>query len=61
VADGVLQLSVDPADQVPVGHVANEQVQGIGGLVEATVAQPMVGQRAPRQVSGFGALYRVLL
>ena len=47
--------SVDPADQVPSGHVANEQVQGEGGLVEPAVAQPVIGQRAMRQVRWLGA------
>jgi hypothetical protein len=34
-----LQLLVNPADQIAIGNVANEQVQGVGGLVEAAVAQ----------------------
>jgi hypothetical protein len=49
------QLPVDPADQVAASHVANEQVQGIRRLVQPTVAQPMVGQWAARQVVGLGA------
>jgi hypothetical protein len=34
-----LELPVDPADQVGIGNVANEQEQRAGHLVEPTVAQ----------------------
>ena len=50
-----LQLLVDPADQIPIGNVANEQVQRIGGLVEAAVAQVMGRQRTAADVIGLGA------
>jgi hypothetical protein len=53
VGDG-LQAPVNPADEVPVGDVANEQVQRVGGLVEPAVAQPKVRQRALGQVIGLG-------
>jgi hypothetical protein len=52
---GGIQAPVDPADQVAASNVANEQVQGIRGLVQPSVAQPMTGQRAARQVIGLGA------
>ena len=42
---GTLEFPVDPADQVGVGNVANEQEQRVGHLVEPTVAQPVGGQR----------------
>ena len=41
---GSLELSVDPADQVAVGNVANEQEKRVGRLVEPTIAQLMGGQ-----------------
>jgi len=52
---GGLQALVDPVDEVATSHIANEQVQGIRRLVQPTVAQPVVGQRAARQVIGLGA------
>ena len=36
---GFSQLPVDPADQIAIGNVANEQIKRIGRLVEPTVAQ----------------------
>ena len=50
-----LQPLVDPADQIAIGNVANEQVQRIGGLVEAAVAQVMGRQRTAADVIGLGA------
>jgi hypothetical protein len=38
---GGLQLGVDPADQIAVGNVADEQKQGVGGLVEVAIPQVM--------------------
>jgi hypothetical protein len=55
VLGGSIQPPVDPADQIAASHVANKQVQGIRRLVQPTVAQPVVGQRAARQVIGLGA------
>ncbi len=52
---GFLQPLVDPADQIAVGQVTNEQVQRIGGLVEAAVAQVMARQGTVPDVSGLGA------
>ena len=40
---GRLQPLVDPADQITIRNVANEQVEGIGDLVEVAVAQVMGG------------------
>jgi hypothetical protein len=40
VARSRLQTSVDPADEVAVSDVANEQIQRIRSLIESTVAQP---------------------
>ena len=50
-----LELPVDPADQVAIGNVANEQEQGIGHLVEPTVPQVVGRQRAGGNVVGLGA------
>ena len=52
---GSLQTPVDPADQVAVSDVANEQIQRIGGLIEPAVAQPGSRQRAVGEVVGLGA------
>ena len=46
VGDG-LQAPVNPADEVPVGDVANEQVQRVGRLIEPAVAQPEVSPTSP--------------
>ena len=51
---GGLQLGVDPADQVAVGNVADEQEQGIGGLVEVAIPQVMARQRTSANVLGLG-------
>ena len=50
-----LQPLVDPADQIAIGNVANEQVQRIGGLVQVAVAQVMGRQRTAADVIGLGA------
>ncbi len=50
-----LQALVDPPDQIPIGNVANEQVQRIGDLVEAAVAQIVGRQRTAADVIGLGA------
>ena len=42
---GGSELPVDPADQVAIGNVANEQEKSVGHLVEPTIAQPVGGQR----------------
>ena len=39
----------------PFGNVANEQVQGIGELVQVAVTQVMGRQRTARNVIGLGA------
>ena len=46
---------VDPADQIAIGDVANEQVKGIGDLVEVAVAQVMGRQRTAANMIGLGA------
>jgi hypothetical protein len=51
---GGRQLGVDPADQVAVGKVADEQEQRIGGLVEVAIPQVMARQRAAANVLGLG-------
>jgi hypothetical protein len=48
------ELVIDPGDQVTVGHVANEQVQTLGKLVEPTVSEPMGWQRTAVELSGLG-------
>ena len=50
-----IQPPVEPADEITVGNVANEQMQRVGGLVQPTVAQPVVGQWAAWQMVEFGA------
>src|SRR5512135_801897 len=35
----VSESPVDPADQIAIGNVADEQIKRIGGLVEPTVPQ----------------------
>jgi hypothetical protein len=49
-----LLCRVDPADQVTVGNVADEQEQRIGGLVEVAVSQVMARQRTAVNVLGLG-------
>ena len=49
------ELSLDPADQVVAGNIADEQVQRIGGLVKAAVAQVMGRQRTIDDVVWLGA------
>ena len=48
------QAVIDPADQVAVGNVANEQVQAVGNLIEMAVSQAMGWQRASRYVVRLG-------
>ena len=50
-----LQPVIDPADQVAVGHIANEQVEAVGNLVEMAVSQAISRQRAGPNVVGLGA------
>src|SRR5215831_2569613 len=50
----VLQLPVDPADQIPLGNVTNEQKKRIGGLVQSPVSQNKFRQRTAPDVLGFG-------
>ena len=52
---GSLQVPVDPAREITIGDIANEQVEGKGRLIEPAIAQPILGQRALRQVLGLGA------
>jgi hypothetical protein len=52
---GRTQPPVDPTDEIAACHVANEQMQGIRRLVQPTVAQPMIRERALWQVIGLGA------
>jgi hypothetical protein len=46
---------IDPADQVAIGNVANEQIQAIGYLVQVAVFQAMGWQGARRDVVRLGA------
>jgi hypothetical protein len=52
---GGLQLVVDPADQIAVDKVADEQEQGVGGLVEVAIPQVMARQRTGANVIGLSA------
>ena len=45
---------IDPADQITVNNVADEQEQGVGGLVEVAVSQVVARQRAGANVIGLG-------
>src|SRR5262245_2042083 len=49
------QLPVDPANQIAIGDVADEQEQAVGHLAEAAVAQPVGWQRAMINMLGFSA------
>ena len=51
---GGRQLGVDPADQIAVGKVADEQKQGVGGLVEVAIPQVMARQGTAANVLGLG-------
>src|SRR4051794_6010192 len=50
-----LQLPVEPADQIAIRNIANEQEQRVRGLVEAAVPQVMAWQRTIVNVIGLGA------
>ena len=49
---GGRQLGVDPADQIAVGKVADEQKQAVGGLVQVAVPQVMARQGTAVNVLG---------
>jgi len=52
----------DPADQVAVGNVANEQIKIVGKLVEMAVSQAMGWHRAGGDVVRLGAgVFRLLV
>ena len=51
----LVQPVIDPADQIAVGNVANEQVEAVGNLVEVAVSQAMGWQRAGGDVVRLGA------
>ena len=50
-----LQLLVNPADQISIRNVTNEQVQRISRLVQTAVAQVMRWQWTAADVIGLGA------
>jgi hypothetical protein len=52
---GSLEAPVEPVYEIAAGDIANEQVQGKGGLIGPAIAQPILRQRALRQVRGLGA------
>jgi hypothetical protein len=52
---GGIQTPVDPTDEVAASNVANEEMQRVGSLIQPTVAQPVIGQGAVRQMFGLGA------
>ena len=52
---GGLQAPVEPAHEITIGDITNEQIEGKGCLIEPAIAQPMLGQRALREVLGLGA------
>jgi hypothetical protein len=51
---GGRQLGVDPADQIAVGKVADEQEQGVGGLVEVAIPPVMARQGTGANVLRLG-------
>ena len=57
----LVQAVIDPADQVALGNVANEQVQAVGNLIEVAISQAMCWQRAGGNVVRFGARAACLL
>jgi hypothetical protein len=46
------QLLVNPGDQIPLTLIPKEQVQGIGGLVQAALPERVSGKGAGGQVLG---------
>jgi len=52
---GLGQPLIEPADQVAVGNVPDEQEQAVGDLVEVAVSQPMGWHRAGADVIRLGA------
>jgi len=52
---GLGQPLIEPADQVAVGNVPDEQEQAVGDLVEVAVSQVLPGQGAAGDVVGLGA------
>jgi hypothetical protein len=51
----LVEAVIDPADQVAIGNVANEQIQAIGNLIQVAVSQAMGRQGARRDVVRLGA------
>ena len=51
----LVEAVIDPADQVAVGNVANEQVQAVSNLIQVAVSQPVSRQGTRRDVVRFGA------
>jgi len=51
----LVEAVIDPADQVAVGNVANEQVQAVGNLIQMAVSQAMGRQGTRRDVIRLGA------
>src|ERR1700737_4678317 len=45
---------VDPADQIAIGNVADEQEEGVGGLVQAPVSQNVLRQRTASDMIRLG-------
>ena len=48
----LVEAVIDPADEVAIGDVANEQVKTVGNLIQMPVSQGMGWQRAGVDVSG---------
>ena len=51
----LVEAVIDPADQVPFGNVANEQVQAVGNLIQVAVSQTMSREGAVSEVVRLGA------
>ena len=52
---GLGEPALEPGDEVAGHHVPEEEEQAVGELVQPTVSQLMLRQRADRQVVGLGA------
>lgn len=62
---GRQQPGIEPADEVTLAHVAEEEGETVGGLVQAAIAQVVLRDRAAIKVlggaAGIGALSEAAL
>jgi hypothetical protein len=55
-----VQLPVDSADQIAIGHIANKQKERVGGLVQAAIPQIVLWQRTEADVIGLAQVWLIL-